>query len=89
MDFIVREDKKKEKKVQYRSAVRLGLCHYNFNHTFPVGWGESIAYKSCDGSIIYRGDVVHRGEPYTVGDQIGVFLKMSPPYKHADPSKVS
>jgi len=73
----------------YHSAARLGLCAYSFNHIFPIGWAESIAYRSSDGAIVYRGEVIHRCEPYSIGDKIGVFLRMSPPYKHSDPSKVS
>ena len=33
--------------------------------------------------------MIHRCEPYSIGDMIGVFLRMSPPYKHSDSSKVS
>lgn len=55
MQFIFREDKKLDTKTAYPPSVRLGLCEYKFNHSFPLGFDESIAYKSIDGSIIYKG----------------------------------
>lgn len=48
-----------------------------------------MAYKSSDGAIVYKGEVVHRGEPFKVGDLIGVHLKMGPPYKHPDSTQAS
>lgn len=85
MEFLIREDAKKDKKVNYSSAVRIGLCSHTFNPSFPLGYGESISYKSYDGSIINKGDKVDSVSRYGVGDVIGICLKMSPPNKIPNP----
>jgi hypothetical protein len=55
MEFIFREGKIKDNKLAHKSSVRFGLCNYTFNHSFPLGWNESIAYKSADGTILSNG----------------------------------
>ena len=56
LELSIREDAKKEKKTIFPSAVRIGICPYTFDTSFPLGFGDSIAYKSSDGSIIKNGE---------------------------------
>lgn len=85
MEFLIKQDVKKDKKTTYSSAVRVGLCTNTFNPSFPLGYGESIAYKSFDGAIITKGERIDSGSKYGVGDVIGICLNMSPPNKIPNP----
>ena len=89
LEFKVREDSPKDKIVSYRSALRIGICTHSFNTSFPLGYGDSIAYKSVDGSLIRSGDILGRYGGFKVGDTVGIYLSMSPPHKNPDPEKVS
>lgn len=88
MEFLVREDTKKEKKPINTSAVRIGLCPHSFNPSFPLGYGESISYKSADGSIVTRGQKVESGPSYGNGDVIGICMKISPAEKVPNPEAI-
>jgi hypothetical protein len=37
LELVVKEDSKKDKKLAYKSAVRVGICHYAYNSSFPLG----------------------------------------------------
>lgn len=88
MEFLLREDTKKDKKPLYSSAVRFGICPHSFNPSFPLGYGESISYKSVDGSIITRGQKVEAAPSYGNGDIIGICMKISPPEKVPNPEAI-
>jgi hypothetical protein len=68
--------------------VRVGICPVGFSSLYPLGIEESIAYKSSDGKVIKGGETIAQGEPYEVGDVIGVVIKLAPPYKYPDPKKI-
>lgn len=88
MEFTIKEDVKKEKATTYPSAVRVGVCMYNFDTAYPMGWNESIGYKSSDGSIVCHNQVVGKAEPYSLGDVIGVCLRIRPRRKHENEKEV-
>lgn len=73
----------------YQPSMRVGVCGYSFNYSFPLGWGESVGYASTEGSVIYDGEIIHKGQAVEEGDVVGVLINMSPPFKHPDPSLVS
>ena len=52
IEFRLKEDAKKDKPCTYPSAARVGICLPSFDPAFPLGCGNSIAYKSGDGSIV-------------------------------------
>jgi hypothetical protein len=52
LEFTIKHEVRKEKKNQYKSAVRVGIVHHAYNPSFPIGCNESLAYKSVDGGII-------------------------------------
>lgn len=54
LEYIVKEDVRKEKKAKFSSAVRVGICEFGFNPAFPLGCKESVGYKGQDGAIIYQ-----------------------------------
>lgn len=89
MEFIVREDAKKDKKTSYPSAARVGISVNNFDTAYPLGCSESIGYKSKDGSIIYNNECIGKAEPYSNGDVIGVCMRLAPPKKHSNPEEVN
>jgi hypothetical protein len=35
-----------------KSAVRIGIVDHAYNPSFPIGCGESLAYKSVDGGFV-------------------------------------
>jgi len=51
LEFIIKPDVPKTIPVKYSSSVRVGICLPNMNPAFPLGWGESIAFRSADGSL--------------------------------------
>lgn len=55
LEFTVREDVKRERKTVNPSAVRVGVVHYDYNPSFPIGCNESIGYKSIDGGFVKEG----------------------------------
>lgn len=85
LEFRVKENIQKDRFIFNRSAVRVGICPSTFNPSYPLGYNESIAYKSIDGSIVRNGDKIETADCYRVGDVIGVCLEMSPPSKHPVP----
>jgi hypothetical protein len=89
MEFIYCDGKIKNSKLANKPSLRVGVCNYAFNSSFPLGWEDSVGYKSTDGGILHNGEIIHKGEGYQNGDVIGVSVKMSPPYKHPDVSKTS
>ncbi len=76
-------------KLAHAPALRVGVCKHTFNTSFPLGWEDSVGYKSSDGSILNNGESVFKGEGFEEGDVIGVSLNMSPPYKHPNPAHIS
>lgn len=89
MEFIVKQDAKKDKITKFPSAVRVGICVNNFDTAYPLGCHESIAYKSIDGRIIYGNECIGKTEPYSIGDVIGICMRLAPPKKHSQPEEVN
>lgn len=89
IEFAFREDKIRQNKLKNRPSLRLGVCNYNFNSSFPLGWEDSVGYKSSDGAIFHNGELAYKGADYQIGDIMGVSLKMSPPYRHPDANSIS
>lgn len=87
LEVLIREDAKNQQKTTYRSAVRVGLCQHSFNPSFPLGYGESFAYKSSDGLLIRNGSVLQRCDPARAGDVIGICVNVGPPSKYPDSEK--
>ena len=52
MEFTIKEDGYKQKATSNPSAVRVGVCMKGFDTGYPLGYAESVAYKSSDGRII-------------------------------------
>ena len=67
----------------------MGLCHFEHNPAFPLGYGESYGLKSKDGSVVYNGDKVFKGEALKVGEVVTVVAQISPPRLHPDPCQVN
>jgi len=63
----------------------VGLCTNSFNTSFPLGYAESLAYKSADGSIVRGSERIDAVARYGIGDVIGVCMNISPPSKVANP----
>jgi hypothetical protein len=89
IEFIFLNPTVKNHKLAHQPALRVGVCSHAFNSSFPLGWEDSVGYKSSDGCILNNGETVFKGEGFEPGDVMGISLKMSPPYKHADSSKLS
>ena len=81
LEIMVREDAKKDKKVTNASAVRVGICNSTFNPSFPLGYGESVAYKS-NGSVLHQGEKTQKWDSFKVGDKIAILLKVRAPSKY-------
>lgn len=37
MEFLAKEDAKKDKATSYPSAIRVGICIHNFDTAYPLG----------------------------------------------------
>jgi hypothetical protein len=85
MEFIVKPDAKKDRPISCPSALRVGICVNSYDAAFPLGCGESVAYKSKDGFIVHNNEIVGKSEPYSVGDVIGVCMRVAPLSKHINP----
>ena len=55
MEFAFIEDNIKMNKLKNKPSVRFGVCNYKFNSSFPLGWEDSVGYKSSDGTIFHEG----------------------------------
>ena len=85
---MVGEESRRERKItSNKAATRVGICPHNFNVSFPLGHGESWAYKSIDGSLIHNGERVAVGDTYGPGDTIGVLMSIASPHIHMNPSQ--
>jgi hypothetical protein len=58
LELTIKNDIPHDKKVEYPSAVRLGICPHNYSCFLPLGRNDSLAYKSVDGSLITKGNKV-------------------------------
>ena len=67
LEIIVREDCRHNKKGLNSSSVRVGVCNAGFNPSYPLGYGQSLCYKSVDGSIVKGGQTIQKGQSFKVG----------------------
>ena len=72
MEVVVRENGLGGRKLAQRGAVRVGLCQYEHNPAFPLGYGHSYGYKSKDGAVVHNGEKVERTEGYANGDVLTI-----------------
>ncbi len=56
---------------------------------FPLGYEDSIAYKSVDGSILKGGEEIGKGQTFTTNDIISIVMKIGPPHKHPNPNEIN
>jgi hypothetical protein len=89
IEFILLKNTVTKGKLAHAPALRVGVCSHAFNTSFPLGWEDSVGYKSSDGCILNNGETVFKGEGFGPGDVMGVSLSMSPPYKHPDTAQLS
>lgn len=87
IEFIIKEDAPQEKLTKFKSSIRAGICLPSYDPVYPLGKGESIAYKSSNGGIVIDGTEVEKTRPSSINDIIGLYLKISSPHKHPSPKQ--